>query len=79
MYVCVCSAVTEKQIHKAIEGGVRTLRELRHQLGVTIECGRCARCAHDCLRASAGRAADADAGQQPVRVHPSYPLVLEAT
>lgn len=79
MYVCVCRAVTEKQIHAAIEGGARTLRELRHQLGVTIECGRCARCAQECLRSSARRAADVEAGQQPVRVHSSYPLVLEAT
>lgn len=79
MYVCVCSAVTEKQIHKAIDDGIRTLRELRQVLGVTIECGRCARCARDCLRASAERAPDASLAQWPARSMPSYPLVLEAT
>ncbi|MFB1029171.1 MAG: (2Fe-2S)-binding protein, partial [Thauera sp.] len=44
MYVCVCNAVTERQIHHAAAQGARTLRDLRQSLGVTAECGRCARC-----------------------------------
>lgn len=79
MYVCVCSAVTEKQIHKAIDDGIRTLRELRQVLGVTAECGRCARCARDCLRSGAERVPDASLAPWPARIVPSYPPVLEAT
>ncbi len=50
MYVCVCQGVTERQIHQAARDGARTLKDLRHDLGVTSECGRCASCARDCLR-----------------------------
>ena len=50
MYVCVCQAVTDRQIHEAAAGGARTLRDLRRDLGVTRDCGRCASCARDCLR-----------------------------
>ena len=38
-------------VHAAAQGA-RTLRDLRHSLGVTAECGRCARCAHECLRSA---------------------------
>ena len=49
MYVCVCHAVTDRQIREAAEGGARTLRDLRRDLGVTRDCGRCASCARQCL------------------------------
>jgi len=52
MYVCVCNAVTERHIGKAVVEGASTLRELRERLGVAGECGRCAMCARDCLRAA---------------------------
>lgn len=78
MYVCVCNAVTEKQIYKAIDDGIRTLRELRQLLGVTAECGRCARCARDCLRVSANEALHTGLNLRPAGAIPSYPLVLEA-
>ena len=52
MYVCVCLAVTERQIVAAVEAGARNLRHLRQELGITTECSRCARCAHDCLRSA---------------------------
>ena len=50
MYVCVCKAVTDRQIREAAENGARTLKDLRRELGVTSECGRCASCAQECLR-----------------------------
>lgn len=49
MYVCVCRAVTDRQIHKAIDEGVRTMRELRLKLGVCSACGKCAQCAKEIL------------------------------
>ena len=52
MYVCVCNAVTERQVHQAIQDGAHTLRDLRRDLGVTNQCGRCAECALQCLRAT---------------------------
>ncbi|MBS0545338.1 MAG: (2Fe-2S)-binding protein [Proteobacteria bacterium] len=50
MYVCVCNAVTERHIVEAARNGTTRLRQLRETLGVTAECGRCAKCAHQCLR-----------------------------
>jgi len=52
MYVCVCNAVTERHIGQAVREGASTLRQLRDRLGVAGECGRCATCARDCLRAA---------------------------
>lgn len=49
MYVCVCQAVTERQIRQAAHEGARTLKDLRRDLGVTRDCGRCAACARACL------------------------------
>jgi bacterioferritin-associated ferredoxin len=50
MYVCVCQAVTDGEIREAAaEGRVRTLPDLRKQLGVASRCGRCAQCAMECL------------------------------
>ncbi|MCX8145421.1 MAG: (2Fe-2S)-binding protein [Azovibrio sp.] len=50
MYVCVCQAVTERQIQEAARKGASRLKDLREQLGVTRDCGRCASCAHACLQ-----------------------------
>lgn len=53
MYICVCKAVTERQVKQAVKEGAGSMRDLRQHLGVTTECGRCAKCALECLRAHA--------------------------
>lgn len=45
MYVCVCNAVTEKQVRAAVQEGVYSLRELSAKLGVATCCGCCAKLA----------------------------------
>ncbi len=50
MYVCVCNAVTDKQLRKAARDGTRTLKELKQQLRVAQDCGRCAQKASKCLK-----------------------------
>lgn len=59
MYVCICRAVRETDIHAAVASGAcRKVRDLRVQLGVAADCGRCAGCARDVLKdALQGRAA----------------------
>lgn len=52
MYVCVCRAVTDGQIRQAADDGARSLKDLRRNLGVTGDCGRCASCARECLRSA---------------------------
>ena len=49
MYVCICNAVSEKQIQKAVEKGANCLQHLESQLGVATQCGSCACEAKDCL------------------------------
>jgi bacterioferritin-associated ferredoxin len=49
MYVCVCNAITDKQIRRAARNGVSSLYELRGTLGVAAGCGSCARTAEEIL------------------------------
>ena len=49
MYVCVCNAVTEAEIRKAIEEGAETIRDLRERLMVTGCCGSCLPSVEKCL------------------------------
>lgn len=42
MYVCICNAVTDKQIRRAVHNGCDSMRELRMELGVAGCCGKCA-------------------------------------
>jgi bacterioferritin-associated ferredoxin len=49
MYVCVCNAITDKQIRRAARSGVSSLYELRGKLGVAAGCGSCARTAQEIL------------------------------
>ncbi len=79
MYVCVCNAVTERDIAEAVRGGATTLRHLRRDLGVTAECGRCARCAHDCLRTAKVECARPAMAPARASVAPSLSLALEAS
>ena len=50
MYVCICKAVTDKQIRRAAANGADNLYELREALGVGSECGSCADDAQQILR-----------------------------
>lgn len=52
MIVCVCRAVREQEILELLENSERGLRmrDLRERLGVSSECGKCARKAQCLLR-----------------------------
>jgi bacterioferritin-associated ferredoxin len=50
MYVCVCHAVTERDIDSAIAAGCCSLRQLREELGVGACCGCCATCVREKLK-----------------------------
>ena len=49
MYVCLCNAVTEREIRQVVGLGVTSLRELKESLGVATGCGKCSPCAHAIL------------------------------
>lgn len=42
MFVCVCNAVTDRDIEEAVSAGATNLRELKSRLGVASQCGSCA-------------------------------------
>ncbi|RKT45680.1 (2Fe-2S)-binding protein [Thiocapsa rosea] len=44
MYVCICRAITDRQIIAAAERGTERLADLRKELGVPGDCGRCGLC-----------------------------------
>ena len=41
MYVCLCNAITDREIRSAAELGARTVDDLRETLGVATCCRRC--------------------------------------
>ena len=41
MYVCVCNAVTDKDICKAVDRGASSLFDVQNELPVASCCGRC--------------------------------------
>ena len=49
MYVCICNAVTERDICEAARQGVHTLEALGERLKVATCCGSCAECARAVL------------------------------
>jgi len=65
MYVCICRGVTEREIRSCVDEGARSLRDLRECLGVSSECGRCARDARAILREATG-----DVPQSPLMNSP---------
>lgn len=52
MYVCVCNAVTERDIHHAVKNGATTVKHLKESLSVSADCGSCASCAKACIKAA---------------------------
>ena len=41
MYVCICAAVSDRQIASAVAAGVDSLEKLGFELGVGMGCGCC--------------------------------------
>jgi bacterioferritin-associated ferredoxin len=41
MYVCICNAVTDREIRQCVALGARTFEQVRECLGVSTCCGRC--------------------------------------
>lgn len=50
MYICICNAVTDSEIRRAAEAGVRTLDELRFATACGSNCGQCLDMAGEILR-----------------------------
>ncbi|NYT48214.1 (2Fe-2S)-binding protein [Parapusillimonas granuli] len=42
MFICVCNAITERQVQAAVADGASSMADLQGQLGVASCCGCCA-------------------------------------
>lgn len=60
MYVCICNAVTDSDIRRAVDDGAHDLWGLQSALGVASGCGSCKQHAMDVLKAHGA----AEAGPQ---------------
>ncbi|HAZ41346.1 MAG TPA: (2Fe-2S)-binding protein [Methylococcaceae bacterium] len=51
MYICICEAVTEKEILRQVqEEGVKTVRSLGRATGACRQCGKCATDARNLIK-----------------------------
>ena len=50
MFVCICNAITDRQIQETVAAGASTLGDLQAQLGVATCCGCCETCARQVLQ-----------------------------
>ena len=41
MYVCLCKAIKDSDVKRAIDGGANSVKCLSKQLGLAKDCGRC--------------------------------------
>ncbi len=68
MIVCICKAVNDRAIRRAVADGVETFDELQFELGVGTCCGKCVATACEVLcEARAGAVFDANPTVRPVR------------
>lgn len=58
MYICVCHAVTEREVEECARAGAQSIDELSMHLGVGTCCGKCRESAADVLRGVHGCAGD---------------------
>ena len=49
MYICLCNAITEREIRSCVEDGACSLRDLESCLGVGAGCGKCKPAAREIL------------------------------
>lgn len=50
MYVCLCRGITDRDIRRAVDCGASSMRDLRQDLGICSDCGKCGVCANQVLR-----------------------------
>lgn len=41
MYICLCKAVTDSHIREAVENGATNFGQVRKELGLASQCGKC--------------------------------------
>lgn len=51
MFVCVCKAITDREIHEAVDSGIDHVDQLEELCGVGTGCGTCRHTAQELIDA----------------------------
>ena len=58
MYVCLCKAVTDNHIREAVANGATRFGQVRQELGLASQCGKCGILAREVFNESMERNID---------------------
>ncbi|MEE8059681.1 MAG: bacterioferritin-associated ferredoxin [Pseudomonadales bacterium] len=58
MYVCLCKAITDNHIREAVAKGATRFDQVRKELGLASQCGKCGVLARDVFNDSLQRNVD---------------------
>jgi bacterioferritin-associated ferredoxin len=58
MYICLCKAVTDSQIREAVANGATQFGQVRKDLGLASQCGKCGILAREVFNESVERTID---------------------
>ena len=58
MYICLCKAVTDTHIREAVENGATSFGQVRKELGLASQCGKCGIIAREVFNESMQRDVD---------------------
>jgi bacterioferritin-associated ferredoxin len=50
MYICICNAISERQVRECAKRGARSVEEVAVELGVGAGCGRCLECTAEVIK-----------------------------
>ena len=60
MYICLCKAITDSQIREAVKNGSTHFGQLRQELGLASQCGKCGISAREVFNQSIENSVDDD-------------------
>lgn len=72
MIVCVCNAITERDIDDAVAEGAHNLESLQQALPIANQCGSCRCCAEACVEVSVDR----QLRTRQLAITAAYPLAI---
>jgi bacterioferritin-associated ferredoxin len=59
MYVCICAAVTDDDLHTAVSQGASSVDHISASTGAGSSCGTCVDCLHEFISAAHAGGSDA--------------------
>lgn len=75
MYVCICNAVTDRQIKTAVQEGHGTFEKVQQQLNVATCCGQCESHAKEVILEAKSDKRKAGSNNSPLIFYPVAGLV----